>query len=176
MPGAPRTQQVHLACQRRSLIHSFPNFPSRLVFAERLLEERVPLPCRFSDAGCPEQLLTRLLARHEADCGFQPVRCTHRGCGKTTTKARAETHKAECEHRTCDCPLQGCAQKIVYKDMGRHIEKVHLRREYTLFPRGPRIGGGRLLILAAIVGLLIVLGYQLLSPLDGGKSFRGFEL
>ena len=61
---------------------------SRLVFAERLLEERIALPCRYSDSGCAEELLSRDLDRHERDCPHRPTKCPHRGCPVSTSHAR----------------------------------------------------------------------------------------
>ena len=115
------------------------------MFAERLLEERIALPCRYSDSGCTEELLSRDLARHERDCPHRPTKCPHRGCPISTSHARdgilywrmlivimlsflnvqdvrndnvlfrSAVHAAGCVFRATECPMEGCNAQVIYK-------------------------------------------------------------
>lgn len=146
------------------------------MFAERLLEERVPVPCRFADHGCNEELLLRFLTKHERECPRKPTLCANDGCSLTTSRAEANVHAAKCEYRTSECPIESCGIKVVYRSLGAHIERKHLRRQ--LFPLDLEFAGGKRLAAATVVMVLSVvlfLVYQLFV-LDDNKNSMRFEL
>jgi hypothetical protein len=50
-------------------------FAHRLFFAERLLEERIPLPCSNAELGCSTELVADAIRRHETEeCPFGLLR------------------------------------------------------------------------------------------------------
>ena len=86
-PGTPifACSQGHMICNVcRPQIYHCPicrisiteRNQQRLYFAERLLEDKVPAQCKFSELGCEVELIGHLLMQHEnGKCPFEPVNC-----------------------------------------------------------------------------------------------------
>ena len=87
----------------------------RLYFAERLIEEKVPVQCKFSALGCRLELTGQDLFRHEAEeCPYEPMACDfyHRGCKEKVSRAKKSDHLQLCDFRLVDCPMDDCKEQI----------------------------------------------------------------
>ncbi|XP_059080415.1 E3 ubiquitin-protein ligase siah2-like [Tigriopus californicus] len=106
---------------------------SRLLFAERLLEECVPVPCEFADLGCPMELVSNQLKRHEAQCSYRPNLCKNhvRGCSSRLSLDEMNKHLDCCSFRLIDCPMSLCQEKVVARLLPHHLELKHLSRTLT---------------------------------------------
>ena len=107
----------------------------RLYFAERLLEDKVPAQCKFSDFGCNVELIGHLLVQHEnGKCPFEPLKCDfdHRGCVETVSRSKKLEHLEICPFRLVDCPIPKCNMQIVKKKLVPHLQEVHGRPDSDL--------------------------------------------
>ena len=108
---------------------------NRLLFAERLVQDRLPVPCKYADDGCPVELVSTPLARHEEDCPFRPRSCPNRnkGCKQLVTDKTCKDHMAKCRYRIVECPIQDCSiQKqiqIIAKDLEIHLREEHFTQD-----------------------------------------------
>ena len=110
----------------------FDGQPYRLYFAERLLEERVPISCTFADYGCKLEAPGAAIKRHEeTGCPFEPMACQHHenGCNLKISRRLMSSHIEICDHRLIDCPLAPtCKEKIIKKRLMKHLESAHLTK------------------------------------------------
>ena len=98
----------------------------RLYFAERLLENKVPAQCKFSELGCEVELIGHLLMQHEnGKCPFEPVNCDHKGCVVTVARAKKSEHLQLCPFQLAPCPIPDCKIEIEKKKLIRHLREAH---------------------------------------------------
>lgn len=106
--------------------------PYRLYFAERLLEERVPISCTFADHGCKVESPGAAMKRHEENgCPFEPIPCIQKnnGCKMKISRRLMTSHVDSCDYRFIDCPLAPtCKERIVRKNLLNHLESNHIRK------------------------------------------------
>lgn len=112
----------------------FDGQPYRLYFAERLLEERVPIACSYADFGCKVEAPGAAIKRHEeAGCSFEPITCLQQenGCKMKVSRRLMTSHTEICEYRLIDCPLApNCKEKVVKKRLLNHLEAIHLTKGF----------------------------------------------
>lgn len=110
------------------------NRNNRLLFAEKLLEERVPIPCEFADLGCPIELVSNQLKRHESQCDYKPKLCKNhvRGCSSRLPLTMMNQHLGLCQYRLIDCPMSTCQEEIVVRLLQHHLELKHLPKATSL--------------------------------------------
>ncbi len=136
-----------------------PENQTRLYFAERLLEERVPVQCKFADFGCTVELVGNLMKQHEESgvCPFEPVKCDNKdnGCDEKVCRMKRLEHLTLCEFRLVDCPIENCKMQVVHKKLVQHIQRQH----FGLFNSTENYG--RLMILIFLISLIanIIFGY-----------------
>lgn len=99
----------------------------RLYFAEKLLEERIPIACMFAPFGCDVELTGGEIKRHEEACPCQPLPCPLKGCSALVSRGKLKTHTDKCEYRLISCPLTPtCDQKVAKNSLLRHLQEEHL--------------------------------------------------
>jgi hypothetical protein len=124
----------------------------RLYFAERLIEDKVPVQCQYADHGCQVELVGNLLKRHEDNgCPYEPVNCDydHRGCEEQISRSKKPDHLQFCEYRLIDCPIANCKIQIVQKRLVSHMRDRH----FGLFSSTDHLGS--YLFLFCLISLLI---------------------
>ena len=138
-PGAPiyACAQGHMICSEcRPLVTQCPicriniteENQQRLYFAERLLEEKVPAPCKFTHLGCQVEDIGHRLMQHEnGQCPHEPLKCdyVHRGCKEEIARGKKTQHSHSCQFRLVDCPIPDCKLQIVQKKLVRHLQEQH---------------------------------------------------
>ncbi len=136
-----------------------PENQTRLYFAERLLEERVPVQCKFADLGCQLELIGNLMRRHEEEgCPYEPVKCENKefGCEQKISRNKRGEHKGVCEYRLVNCPIENCKMSVVHKKLVVHIQQQH----YSLFSSTDNYG--RLFLIIFLLSLLANLVFMYL--------------
>jgi len=101
----------------------------RLFFAEKLLEERVPMACSYAPHGCELELTGVEIRRHEQEgCPHQPIPCPLKGCAALISRARMKTHQEKCDYRLIHCPLSpgSCDQRVAKVSLLKHLQDDHL--------------------------------------------------
>ena len=127
---------------------------NRLYFAERLLEERVPLPCKYEEHGCPVELVSNLIRRHEEDgCPYEPLACENAdlGCTAQIPRKAVQEHAEKCEFIPASCFLPSCQEKVSKKMLLHHMQGQHL----SIFSGGCLDAKVLLCLLLIIISLLI---------------------
>jgi len=130
----------------------------RLYFAERLLEDKVPAECKFSEFGCEVELIGYLLMQHEnGKCPFEPVNCdfNHRGCVETVSRAKKFDHVEHCSFRLVDCPIPSCKVQIVKKKLIHHLKEAHGNPDTLMSHRTLMI----LFLLSVLLNVIFMLVY-----------------
>ena len=163
-----------ICCDCRPRLHSCPTcrlpYPGegeqnhRLYFAERLLEERVPISCTFAELGCDLELAGAAMKRHEeSGCPFEPLPCELKGNGCTALVSRKmmQRHAEKCDFRMIECPLTPtCNEKIVKKFVMQHLQDAHLS---SIIMNGIRIDQRLFIVVLVVCMLSIVINFYMLS-------------
>jgi len=72
----------------------------RSLVSEKVLE-KLPAPCKFSDAGCQIELMKSELPSHEKECQFRSVNCVDLACRQSVSLANLLNH-LDSDHETED--------------------------------------------------------------------------
>lgn len=102
---------------------------TRLFFAERMLEERIPLACSNSGLGCKVELISERIKRHELDeCPFGILRCENaeNGCREKVQRRHMAEHLEKCEWKPVECPIPTCSVKLPRTKVLIHLQTQHL--------------------------------------------------
>ena len=132
----------------------------RLYFAERLLEDKVPAQCKFSEFGCDVELIGYLLIQHEnGKCPFEPLNCdfNHRGCVEKVSRAKKREHLQLCPFRLVDCPIPECKVQVVKKKLIHHLKESHGNTETLISNRTIMI----LFLISVLLNIIFMLVYTL---------------
>lgn len=113
---------------------AFDGQPYRLYFAERLLEERVPISCSFAEYGCTVEAPGAAIKSHEEfGCPFEHIACINKenGCKMKISRRLMASHVEMCDFRLINCPLNpNCKERVVKKRLIDHLETIHITKGF----------------------------------------------
>jgi len=142
----------------------------RLYFAERLLEERVPIACSFAEFGCELELTGPAMKRHEKEgCPHEPLPCRLKvnGCKARVSRKSLASHQDKCDFKLIACPLAPkCEEKIVKKFLMQHLQDCHLSATSFSFLSGIKIDQSTFIALLVLCIVSILFNVYLLFLLD----------
>jgi len=185
--NVPRTPPIYacpvghmICCQCRPRLQACPTcrlpYPGqgeqnhRLYFAERLLEERVPIACSFAEFGCELELIGSEMKAHERQgCPYEPLACQlkEHGCTALVSRGLLATHVEKCEFKLIPCPMAPqCEQKIVKKFLMDHLQDSHLTTTSTFLSIGIKIDHSTFIALLFLCIVSILFNVYLLFLLE----------
>ena len=99
-----------------------------MYFAEKLLEERVPMACSYAVHGCELELTGGAIRTHEQSCPYQPMPCPLKGCTALVSRSKLKGHTDKCDFRLVTCPLSpgSCDRRVAKNSLLRHLQDDHL--------------------------------------------------